>query len=211
MPNAAALIPNDETIARWYDGKDFSCDWTTGNIPVWANILHEHRDRAVRVLEIGSWEGRSALFFLNYLPKAHIVCIDPFGGNAEHQLDEFFAKQVPATEGRFDRNVVAPFGGRVEKIKGTSVTIVPQLAIEARQFDIAYIDGSHFAADVYADAALIWPLVAPGGIVIFDDYNWDLMETEQERPKLGVDAFLAGIAGQYRLVHSEYQLVIAKS
>ena len=154
----AALIPDDETIARWYDGKDFSCDWTTGNIPVWANILHEHRDRAVRVLEIGSWEGRSALFFLNYLPKAHVVCIDPFAGNVEHQQNEYFAKLVPETEGRFDRNVVAP-----------------------------------------------------GGIVIFDDYNWDLMETEQERPKLGVDAFLAGIAGQYRLVHSEYQLVIAKS
>ena len=106
---------------------------------------------------------------------------------------------------------MAPFGKRVEKIKGASGTIVPRLAIEARQFDIVYIDGSHFAADVYADAALIWPLVAPGGIVIFDDYNWDLMETEQERPKLGVDAFLAGIVGQYRLVHSEYQLVIAKA
>ncbi len=50
----AALIPDDETITRWYDGKDFSCDWTTANIPIWANILHEHRDRTVRVLEIGS-------------------------------------------------------------------------------------------------------------------------------------------------------------
>lgn len=99
----AALIPDNETIARWYDGKDFSCDWTTGNIPVWANILHEHRHRAVRVLEIGSWEGRSALFFLNYLPKAYIVCIDPFAGNVEHQQNEYFARLVPATEGRFDR------------------------------------------------------------------------------------------------------------
>ncbi len=210
MQPAATLVPDNETIARWYDGKDFSCDWTSGNIPIWASILHQHRDRGLRILEIGSWEGRSALFFLNYLPKSHIVCIDPFAGNAEHHQDEYFAKLVPATEDRFDRNVVEPFGDRVEKIKGASGAVVPQLAIDARQFDIVYIDGSHFAADVYADAALIWPLVAPGGFVIFDDYNWDLMKDERERPKLGVDTFLIGIAGQYRLVHSDYQLVIAK-
>jgi len=210
MLNTAAVIPDHETIARWYDGKDFSCDWTTPNIPVWAGLLHGHRERSVRVLEISSWEGRSALFFLNYLPKAHIVCIDPFAGNVEHNQNEYFAKLVPATEGRFDRNVVAPFGDRVEKIKGASGTVVPQLAIDARQFDIVYIDGSHYAVDVYTDAALIWPIVAPGGVVIFDDYNWDLMETERERPKLGVDTFLAGMTGHYRLVHSEYQLVVEK-
>lgn len=210
MQNTAAFIPDGETIDRWYDGKDFSCDWTTANIPIWAGILHQHRHKAVRVLEIGSWEGRSALFFLNYLPKSTVVCIDPFEGNVEHLQDEHFSKLVPATEGRFDRNVVEPFAGRVEKIKGASGSVVPQLAIDARQFDIVYIDGSHFASDVYADAALTWPLVAPGGFVIFDDYNWDLMNTERERPKLGVDSFLVGIAGQYRLVHSDYQLIIAK-
>ena len=203
-------IPDEPTIASWYHGKDFSCDWTTGNIPVWANILRERRDDDLRVLEIGSWEGRSALFFLNYLPRAHLVCIDPFGGNAEHHLDEYFAKQVPASEGRFDRNVVAPFGERVEKIKEGSGSALPKLAIEGRKFDVVYIDGSHFAADVYADAALVWPMVATGGIVIFDDYDWDLMNSERERPKLGVDVFLSAIAGQYRMIHCEYQAVIER-
>jgi len=206
----ADTLPDEAVIAAWDDGKDFSCDWTSGNIPVWANILREHRDRAPRVLEIGSWEGRSALFFLNYLPKAHVVCIDPFEGNAEHHSDAYFAALVPATEARFDRNVAEPFGERVEKIKGASGQVVPQLAIEGRTFDIVYIDGSHYAADVYADAALVWPIVRPGGIVIFDDYQWDLMDTDSERPKLGVDTFLAGIAGQYRMVHNEYQVVIAR-
>ncbi len=61
----------------------------------------------------------------------------PLRGMSNTIKNEYFAKLVPATEGRFDRNVVAPFGNRVEKIKGASGTIVPQLAIEARQFDIA--------------------------------------------------------------------------
>ena len=56
---------SDADIAAWYAGKDFSCDWTTHHITMWAGVLEAFRDRPARVLEIGSWEGRSALFFLN--------------------------------------------------------------------------------------------------------------------------------------------------
>lgn len=201
---------DETTVARWYADKDFSCDWTTDRIPLWTSLLAARREHQLQVLEIGSWEGRSALFFLNFLPNAHVVCIDTFGGNAEHHDNSYFAALVPATERRFDANVLGPFGARVEKIKGASGSVLPLLAIDGRRFDVVYVDGSHFAADVYSDAALVWPMVSAGGIVIFDDYNWDLMDTERERPKLGVDAFLGAIAGQFRLLHSDYQLVIEK-
>ena len=88
--------------------------------------------------------------------------------------------------------------------------VLPQLAIERRQFDLVYIDGSHRAADVYSDAALSWPMVAKDGIVIFDDYEFDQMEGETELPKLGIDIFLAAIEGQYRLLHKGYQIAILK-
>jgi predicted O-methyltransferase YrrM len=201
-------ILSEAEIAAWYEGKNFSCDWTTYNIPIWAELLAAFREKRVSVLEIGSWEGRSALFFLNYLRKAHVVCVDTFGGNVEHQLDEWFAKLVPETEAKFDANL-AGFGSRVEKIKGPSGAVLPRLGVEGRRFHVAYIDGSHYPADVYSDAALTWPMMMPGGIVIFDDYDWDLME-EHERPKPGVDAFLAAIEGQYRVIHRAYQMVIEK-
>ena len=66
------------------------------------------------------------------------------------------------------------------------------------------------AADVYRDAALTWPLIEPGGWILFDDYEWDGMEELLQRPKPGIDAFLAAVASQYREVHRAYQLVIAK-
>ena len=201
-------IPSDTEIASWYEGKNFSSDWTTYNIPKWAELLACFRDVPVRVLEIGSWEGRSALFFLNYLPHAHVVCIDTFAGSVEHRLDDWFAKLVPHTETKFDDNV-ARFGDRVEKIKGPSGAVLPRLGLEGRRFHIAYIDGSHFPTDVYSDATLTWPMMESGGVVIFDDYNWDLME-EHERPKPGVDAFLKTIEGQYRVIHCEYQMVLGK-
>src|SRR3979490_2737282 len=61
--------------SSWYEGKTFATDWTTWHFPNWLKWLAPYRDRKVRVLEIGSWEGRSALFFLNYLPLARLVCV----------------------------------------------------------------------------------------------------------------------------------------
>ena len=201
------LLP--EEIADWYLGKSFSADWTTWHFANWVEFLHPLRKRPVRVLEIGSWEGRSALFFLNYFPGSQLVCVDTFGGNIEHMRNPHFAALIAETEQRFDSNVAA-FAGRVEKIKGSSADVLPRLGIEARRFDIVYVDASHRAADVYADGALAWPVVEREGIVIFDDYEFDEIEDESERPKLGIDAFLEAVEGQYRLMHKAYQVVIAK-
>lgn len=202
-------LVSEAELQAWNAGKTFSCDWTTNRTPVLSNVLAGWRDKAARVLEIGAWEGRSSIFFLSYLPRAHIVCIDTFGGNVEHGRDDYFARLVPDIEARFDANL-ASFGARVGKIKGPSCKVLPELALAGRRFDIAYVDGSHFAADVYSDAVLTWSLMAPGGLVIFDDYEWELMDHPDERPKLGVDAFLKAFEGQYRELHRAYQLVIAK-
>lgn len=206
-PDTAFLTKAE--ITAWEAGKTFSSDWAAGHFFAWAELLHPLKQKAVRILEIGSWEGRSALFFLNYLPKSRIVCIDTFGGNVEHQLDPHFAALAPKAEGQFDANLAA-LAHRVEKLKGDSTRILPELGIAGRRFDLAYVDASHMAADVYRDALLTWPMIEQGGIIIFDDYEWDIMLEARERPKLGIDAFLATIAGQYRELSRGYQLVIAK-
>jgi predicted O-methyltransferase YrrM len=196
-------------ITAWEAGKTFTTDWAAKNFFDWAELLHPLRQRPLRILEIGSWEGRSALFFLNYLPNSRIVCIDTFGGNIEHHRDPYFAELAPKAEGQFNCNLAALMH-RIEKIKGSSTTVLPQLGIAGRRFDLAYVDGSHMAADVYSDAVLTWSMLEPSGMVIFDDYDWDLMGAEHERPKLGIDTFLAAVTGQYRELHRAYQIVIAK-
>jgi predicted O-methyltransferase YrrM len=199
----------EEEVARWYADKSFSADWTTWHFATWAELFQRQRDAPVRVLEIGSWEGRSALFFLNYFARSHVVCVDTFGGNIEHIRNPHFAELVFDTERRFDANVAA-FGARVEKIKGPSAEVLPRLGIAKRRFDLVYVDGSHLAADVYSDGVLAWPMVARDGIVIFDDYEFDEIKDESERPKPGIDAFLEAFEGQYRLIHRAYQVAIAK-
>jgi predicted O-methyltransferase YrrM len=196
-------------VTKWETDKTFSSDWAAANFFTWAELLHSLRERPVRILEIGSWEGRSALFFLNYLPRSRIVCVDPFAGNVEHHADPYFAQLALKSEAQFDGNLTG-YSDRVEKIKGSSATVLPDLGLSGRRFDLAYMDGSHMAADVYRDAVLTWSMMEHGGMVIFDDYEWDLMDKESERPKAGVDAFLAVCAGQFREVHRAYQIVISK-
>jgi predicted O-methyltransferase YrrM len=203
-----AHVTNADTIA-WYAGKNFAHDWTTWHFPTWFKLLRNYRWRRTDVLEIGSWEGRSAIFFLNYLPRCRLVCVDTFEGGKEHRADadlHLFLKQV---ENRFDANV-REFRPRVEKIRARSADGLTALGLRQRRFDIAYIDGSHLAADVYMDATLTWPLMVRGGLVIFDDYLWDNQEGPSEIPRPGIDAFLATIEGQYRMVWNGYQIAIVK-
>ena len=196
-------------ILKWEEGRTFSTDWAANHFFNWAVLLKDLRQKPVQILEIGSWEGRSALFFLNYLPLSRIICIDPFEGNLEHQINPYFADLARKSEARLDSNLAA-FSDRVEKIKGSSADILPQLGITGRKVDLAYIDGSHIAADVYRDAVLTWPLMVPGGMVVFDDYEWSMVEADVESPKLGINAFLAAHGGQYRELLRGYQLAIQK-
>jgi predicted O-methyltransferase YrrM len=210
LEKADTAFLSKAAITDWETGRTFSSDWAGNHFFTWAELLHPLREKPVRILEIGSWEGRSALFFLNYLPLSRIVCVDTFGGSIEHHLNPYFAALALKTEGQFDSNLAA-FADRVEKIKGSSTAVLPKLGVAGQRFDLAYIDGSHMAADVFRDGALTWSMMERGGIVIFDDYEWGLMNEELERPKLGIDALLAAYSGHYHELHRGYLIVIAKA
>ena len=201
---------SDEEVAGWFVGKTFGYDWTSGHFPTWAGLLARYRGGPARIIEVGSWEGRSALFFMNFLPHSRLVCIDTFEGSEEHRADpESFSKDLSEIERRFDANL-ATFGDRLEKRKAPSAIALAELGIDGRRFDIAYIDGSHRAADVYGDGVLTWSMLAPGGIMIFDDYEWEYMGRPRSEPKLGIDSFLRAVEGQYQLLHKSLQVAIEK-
>ena len=199
----------DLDYSAWFAGKSLSTDWTSRFFPLWATLLQSRRDEPLDVLEIGSWEGRSAIFFLNYFGKCRLTCIDTFGGSPEHTSRQKWSDQLAHVEQRFDSNLAA-FGKRIEKIKSPSSQALARLITDERRFDLVYVDGSHHSADVQSDAVFSWPMVRDGGIVIFDDYEWTFFADEVERPKLGIDSFLSVHAGQYRELCRGEQVIIQK-
>jgi hypothetical protein len=196
--------------APYFVGKEFTTGWGLRHHSLWAEILSPRREEPLRILEIGSWEGRSALFFLNYLPHSNLICVDTFAGSIEHRAWPLAQQesQLSAIEKRFDRNL-GPFAGRVEKRKADSLLALGELGIEGRLFDLVYIDGSHVAVDVYRDGVLAWPLVACDGIVIFDDYT-RVVGPQNDWPQVGIDAFLDKVKDAYEELFRGRQIVIRK-
>jgi predicted O-methyltransferase YrrM len=184
---------------------EFSVDWFT---PHWANWLNATQNLQVaKVLEIGSFEGRSTCKILEeFGSKAplEIHCADTWAGGIEHQH-----LNMNEIETRFDRNVQiaqerVSQPTNVIKHKGFSISGLLNLLNHghAETFDIVFVDGSHRADDVLTDLVLSYQLCKIGGIIICDDYLWSMEPHGEEdvlnRPKLAIDAFSTIFARKVR-------------
>jgi predicted O-methyltransferase YrrM len=63
---------------------------------------------------------------------------------------------------------------------------------------------------VLQDALLSWNLLKPGGIIIFDDYEYRDPEHPEEDTRKGIDQFLKTISEPVKIIHQGYQLMIQK-
>lgn len=184
---------------------DFTREWFSANIPSWESIFATEKPR--HVLEIGSFEGRSACYTIEKLDTvssghASLTCIDNWFGGQEHRDSGGFYQAVMSdAERRFDQNTsiaLQKVENRVSlrKIKQNSRDALAQLLVAGplEKYDLVFIDGSHEAPDVLADAVLAFPLLRVGGTLIFDDYIWS-DQVPQKRdplrmPKPAIDAFV---------------------
>ena len=154
--------------------------------------------KPTKILEIGSYEGRSTCYLIDTLSHENdleIHCIDTWEGGIEHE-----ASQMSAVEQRFNSNCglsIAKAKKKVDLIchKGWSGTELATLVANGKSsyFDFIYVDGSHQAPDVLCDAALSFLLLKVGGVIVFDDYTWSEplpYGVDPIRcPKLAIDAF----------------------
>ena len=126
---------------------EFTSDWFSGGIPIWEPLLAGLKP--ARILEIGSFEGRSTCYLIETCSRTthiEICCIDTWEGGIEHDK-----KTMPKVERRFDHNVAiakkrASHGAVVKKLKKKSVTALAEiLSSNEPPFDLIYVDGSHQA------------------------------------------------------------------
>lgn len=207
-----------ETERDLSDDYEFTNEWFKRYAAVWTQVLG--RFPPSRILEIGSYEGRSACFMIETCAANRDIelhCVDTWAGGVEHDPDA-----MPLVEQRFDRNIAracARIGHRVElhKHKALSSAALVRLLAEGGQqsFDLVYVDGSHQAPDVLADAVLAFMLLKVGGVVIFDDYLWSKDPVGQQdyyqMPKPAIDAFVNIYQRKLRVFEAPlYQLYAQK-
>ncbi len=204
-----------DAIARFHRLRDslaFDTDWFSEKIPVWERLIKQERLDTrpdIACLEIGSWQGLSALFTLTALPNAHLTCVDTWQGADEHQDASFVPPHILATiEQRFDENLVA-FQDRITKVKSTSLAFYANTPAAPR-FDLIYIDGAHHSDAVIVDAFCCFDRLKPGGIMIFDDYFWRHYDTPKDNPAGAINAFLRLKRDRLDLIAFGAQIAIRK-
>lgn len=171
----------------------FSVDWTTHKIEAWQSLLGHLTDQPARMLEIGVWEGRSSIHFCQQFlthTDSRLVCLDPHPQPA-------FLSNLKAAGVRW----------RVEFHQSDSRRHLA--AFSDQQFDAAYIDGSHEAADVLRDGLNVLPLMKPGGIIIFDDYSHSNLPGRYLLPHVGIDGFMQVCSPHYvEEIARDWQLTV---
>lgn len=181
----------------------FSHDWASMHFPLWGKVILPHTESIKYILEIGCFEGRSSVWFLQNFPGALLTCIDTFEGDDDLKK---CGVDFSSTESRWAHNV-SPWKARTTLRIGQSNYWIPILGIV---FDLILVDGDHSARGCLTDLILSWGSLNPGGIMIIDDYGWGNGRPELETPKPAVDAFLKIYAPEIEVLNKGYQVIIRR-
>jgi hypothetical protein len=201
---------------------EFTVDWFTQNEHVWRLIFQKLLPDAKKILEIGSFEGRSAVWLMqngfNRDLGGDLYCIDTWQGGVDYEQAQIPKIQISEVERRFDHNIEqaklrAPHV-KLHKIRQASRASLVQLLASghAESFDFVYVDGSHMANEVLSDLVLSFALCKLGGVIVCDDYLKDQGQNPLFVPKLAIDSFVNCFVGKVAVLGQLplYQLYLRK-
>ena len=179
-------------------------DWFTHNINNLDLIFKKKQlySKELSMLELGSYEGNSSVFFLKYFQKIKLTCVDTFEGSIEQgnkNFDKVFENFKFNTKNYKDRVEVFRLKSK-EFFKNTNDS----------NFDLIYIDGSHYAKDVFEDATNSFDVLNKNGYIIFDDFLWDFYENINDNPIGGVKLFIKKNFFKLKIISIGYQIIIQK-
>ncbi|MEB3229930.1 MAG: tetratricopeptide repeat protein [Leptolyngbyaceae bacterium] len=164
----------------------FTQDCFSAKIPIVLEHLHDLMGQPhLQALEIGSFEGMSACWFLDHIlthATAHLTCID-------RRFQAEFELNITKTGA----------ASRVTPHTGPSQHIVPTLP--DNHFDLIFIDGAPTPEARQQDGEQAWPKLKSGGWLMFVGY---------EAAKVGIDAGLRRLKDRVKIRHRHHHLIVQK-
>ena len=157
-----------------------------------------------KILEIGSYEGRSAIFFLKNFSNSNISCVDTWSGSDEHNNVNF-----DLVEKNFDLNTSFYQSNDILiKHKMTSNEFFKK---NDKYFDLIYVDGDHSADQVKIDLNNSWNVLKNGGFLVLDDYMWWYYKDLKKNPSTPINNFIKENISNISKLTVWHQLIIQKN
>ena len=194
---------------KFLNKKVYTFDFFSQNTYDWITVLKEFKEKKFNYLEIGSFEGNSALFVLNYFKTKSVFCVDPWKqlNTDEGSKEGYENVSIKDVEKNFDTNL-KEYEGKFQKYKMRSEIFFKENKFE---FDVIYIDGSHLADDVLKDCRSSWTNLKKNGILILDDFFWKNYDKIENNPAYAINIFLKEIENSFKIMRlSRFQLFLKK-
>lgn len=171
----------------------FTKNYFKHNAPIWYEIFKKNSliNKKINVLEIGTFEGMSFLYFNKYLDLKNLYCVDVI----EHE--NFKLNKEKFNNYKFFNSSSDDFFSKKLDIR----------------FDVIYIDGSHYVKDVYNDLINSHIYLKENGVLIIDDF---LLDVDFRRNKKYFDEVMSGIfmffkkEFNYKILYVGHQLILKK-
>lgn len=152
--------------------------------PIFQTIIDQVRPK--RIIEVGSWKGASAVHMADLTRDLGtcIYCVDTWLGGVDHLLAndagikpaENHIQRLdgyPQLYHQFLHNVrESGHGDRIFPLPQTSTNGARYLRAKGIAAELIYLDGSHEFEDVALDILMYLPLLAPGGVLLGDDWSF---------------------------------------
>ena len=176
----------------------FSTDWVTPKVNIWNKVL-KPLGAINSILEVGSYEGRSAIWFIENIlsENTSISCVDDWSWVKDKSL---FDKNIEIVKNKFPTIDVV-------KLSGDSQVKLAELLLNKKTYDLIYIDGEYDAAKRLSDACSAWTLLNINGVMVFDDY---LYMSKEVNLKLAIDYFCTIFQSKYKYLYVGQQVIIQK-
>lgn len=184
----------------------FTRDYFTHNIELYQNNIDLLANKT-SILELGSYEGRSAIWFYENLlaDPGTITCVDCFtypNANCPQTASKLIEKSL-----RYNLACLPESDTKtVNLVVMDSCQALCDFIQTKESFELIYIDGSHTAPDALTDMVLSFRCLTEGGIMIVDDYE----KQHESGVKLAADLFYKSHQDLLQIVDQDYQIIFQK-